>query len=191
MTSTARLRVTDLAAATDDSEQSLDDRRARDAETGLYNATFMREMLSRLFKLYDRGNGPGVSVFVFLARFDPAQPVDGASEADLRAWVALALSSDTRGSDIPVHLGGGVMAVFLVGARPDMLQPVAERISQTIRQPRRMALPLAAVPLLHGGLAMRRQRESLEALLGRARAAMDEAEKGRNRILAAVEYFPV
>ena len=184
MSTGVRVRFDDLEGA-DSGQRALDDGRARDVETGLYNETFMREMLARLFKLYDRGNGPGISVFVFSANAvgDPGSVDEGA----MRARVAQVLSSGTRGSDIPVHLGNGVMAVFLVGARPDMLQPVAERIGQAIRQHRSGSQSVQ----ISGGIAMRRQRESLEALLGRARAAMDEAGKSRNRILAAVEYFPV
>jgi diguanylate cyclase (GGDEF)-like protein len=167
---------------------------ARDAETGLYNELFMREMLSRLFQLYDRGNGPGISVFLFLTESAAGWPERGqaAAEARLLAQVAHALSVCTRGSDIPVYLGDNLFAVFLVGARPDLLQPVAERIREFILHFRFDGALIDYPPMLHGGIAMRRTREALEALLERAESALQEARKaGRNQIRAAVDYFPV
>jgi diguanylate cyclase (GGDEF)-like protein len=170
------------------------DDRARDPETGLYNELFMREMLSRLFKLYDRGNGPGISVFLFRVESaaDWPERAEPKAVARLLSQVAQALSIDTRGSDIPVYLGNGLFAVFLVGARPDVLQPVAERIREFIRHFRFDAALVEHPPVLHGGIAMRRARETLEALLERADSALNEARRaGRNQIRAAVDYFPV
>ena len=160
----------------------------RDHLTGLYTRVYMQEAVKRLFAVHDRDPSAEVAVIMLdIDHFKNVNDTYGHNAGDLvLKQVAEVLLSTTRAGDILVRMGGEEFAVFLVAPIMHGAQDMAERIGQNIS---RMKLP---PPMdqdsvtISGGLAYRKQGETLLDVLQRADQALYQAKNtGRNRICPA------
>lgn len=174
--------------AVDQERQKFYEKSIRDSLTGLYTRVYVNEMIDRLFDLHDRDANALVVVAGFdIDHFKKVNDTFGHNAGDdvLRS-VAQILIGSIRRSDIPVRMGGEEFVVFFIGRLAEKTLMISERIRKTVE-----ALifegPMKDHRLtISGGVAFRRQKESLLEVLKRADTALYKAKNGgRNQIYLA------
>ncbi|MCD9622241.1 diguanylate cyclase domain-containing protein [Rhabdothermincola salaria] len=157
----------------------------RDPLTGLLNRLALKDSLSRLLALHDRGDIPGLVVTMFdIDHFKAVNDTHGHAVGDtVLTAVAKAIGDQIRPGDLAARLGGEEFAVFHV-AGDDTPKTIAERIRQSVA-----ALTFDEPGLsvtTSAGVAVRRPGEGYGAVLARADAALyDAKESGRDRTVLA------
>ncbi|MBF0463212.1 MAG: diguanylate cyclase [Magnetococcales bacterium] len=166
------------------------ERSIRDPLTNLYTRFYLRESAARLFEMQDRDPRTQLSVAMFdLDFFKSVNDTygHGAGDEVLRALGRILLS-ETRTLDIPVRVGGEEFVLLMVGSGVQESLDVAERIRVRVAE---LALPgvLAGRAFtISAGVSLRHPKESLEAAMEKADAALYRAKQGgRNRVLLATD----
>lgn len=160
----------------------------RDPLTGLYTRVYMQEATRRLFSLHDREAAATVFALVFdIDHFKSINDTYGHNLGDtVLHEVAQAIMGETRAADIQVRLGGEEFVVFIVCPELADALETAERIRHRVSGLRFPPPMEERRCTISGGVARRRQAESLEELIQRADKALYEAKHtGRNRIRVA------
>ncbi|MBF0153232.1 MAG: diguanylate cyclase [Magnetococcales bacterium] len=165
----------------------------RDPLTHLYTRFYLREAAHRLFEVQDRDPNTTLAVAMFdLDHFKSVNDTYGHGAGDdvLRAMGGILLE-ETRTADIPVRLGGEEFVLLLVGAKMKEAFEVTDRIRMTVEK---LTLPGVLAErkfTVSAGVASRIPKESLEAVLERADAALYRAKRsGRNQVLIADPEAP-
>jgi len=179
-----------LYRAIDEERDKAYQRSIRDSLTGLFNRFYMQDVVQRQCAIHDRDAGsPLAALFLDLDHFKAINDRYGHTVGDeVLRQVASVIREQGRETDVPVRYGGEEFVIFLMGSSALEAGPAGERLRQIF----------AAAPFAIGdkqirvtasiGVALRRQRESLEALLRRADEALYRAKTaGRNRLEIADE----
>ncbi len=168
--------------------QEIYERAIRDPLTGLYTRIYLRDAAERMFNLHDRNAGTPVGVAMFdVDFFKSINDRFGHHHGDaVLQRVAEVILKSSRAADLPVRLGGEEFALFATGSMATDVGVVARRILRKV-QTLTFAPPMNNVGVtVSAGIAVRRQGESLDALIQRADAALYQAkDQGRNRVCAA------
>jgi diguanylate cyclase (GGDEF)-like protein len=168
-----------MAAALEDSHQSLKYRATHDALTGLANRAGLTERLAAWFE-QDGGNRPR-SVGLLFIDIDDFKDVNdslGHEGGDaLLVQLAGRLRASVRGQDLVARLGGDEFAVVLLGDEgPPATESVIERIYEAVSEPFTVG-DLSLTVSLSMGVAQRTgQTAELTELLREADSAMYRAK---------------
>ncbi len=165
-------------------------RQARtDALTGLHNRTSFWELLAAGVAEPE----PPAVLYVDLDGFKGVNDSLGHAAGDeLLRVVGARLTAAVRAGDVVARLGGDEFAVLLPGADAALLDQVADRVVQVLRDPVQVAGGTAAVTASVGG-ATALPGDTAEELLHRADTAMYDAKRsGKDgRALASPGPSPV
>lgn len=148
-----------------------------DALTGLPNRRALDEALPREMARARRNQSPLSLAIVDIDRFKSYNDGHGHLAGDeVLRQCAIAWDSELRGEDTIVRFGGEEFLIVLPDCRLDQAREIVERL--------RAATPRGQT--CSAGLAQWDFAESVDALLGRADAALYEAkDAGRDRLVAA------
>ncbi|MBF0126957.1 MAG: diguanylate cyclase [Magnetococcales bacterium] len=164
------------------------ERSIRDPLTQLYTRFYLRESAARLFEMQDRDTNIQLSLAMFdLDHFKSVNDTFGHGAGDqVLSALGKLLLAETRTLDIPVRMGGEEFLLLMVGSGAREAREVAERIRVLVE---RLELPGALEGrrfTISVGVGLRHPRESLEAAMEKADAALYQAKHtGRNRVLMA------
>ncbi len=157
----------------------------RDRLTGLYTRLYMEEAVTRLMKIHDRNKSSSFAVIMFdLDHFKRINDLYGHAAGDkVLSEAAEVIIECTRGEDINVRYGGEEFASFIVSSNHQTVVAIAERVRTKIEKMRISFGDHLLKITISGGVAFRKQKESLESVLQRADTALYQAkERGRNFI---------
>jgi len=157
----------------------------RDRLTGLYTRVYMEEAVTRLMKIHDRNESSAFAVIMFdLDHFKRVNDLYGHIAGDeVLSKAAEVITECTRGEDINVRYGGEEFASFIVTSNCQTVVAIAERVRTKIEKMRIRFGNQTLQITVSGGVAFRKQKESLENVLKRADMALYHAkEKSRNSI---------
>ncbi len=129
--------------------------------------------------------------YLDLDRFKPVNDEYGHDVGDaLLAAVGRRLKSCTRAGDGVARLGGDEFAVLLTAQAAPDLERMARRISEVFAQPFSVAGQSLALGVSVGRSIYPLDADNADALLRRADAAMFEAKRSRQIVLAAPAVLP-
>jgi diguanylate cyclase (GGDEF)-like protein len=162
----------------------------RDPLTGLFTRLYMQEVVQRLCDIQNRSPSSQVAVLmVDIDHFKRINDTHGHNQGDVvLRRVAEELLRLTRGSDIPVRLGGEEFAIFVVGDAVAKIALFAERLRVQV-EGLRFDPPMAdRTVTVSIGVAIRQPGETLLDLIQQADMALYAAKNGgRNRVCLAPE----
>jgi diguanylate cyclase (GGDEF)-like protein len=165
----------------------------RDDLTGLYTRVYMQETLRRQFARHDRDPDEILALVMFdIDHFKRINDTWGhvAGDEVLRR-VCEMLRANIRGTDLGVRLGGEEFAVVLVGPSAQQAPEIADRIRTQVSQLTFSGALADCHVTISAGIAYRRRKEELEALLNRADNNLYHAKRsGRDRVITE-EYAAV
>ena len=171
----------------DHEKQSFYELSIKDNLTGLYNRTFMNETVPRLLSHHDRGVLNGIALLMLdLDHFKQVNDNYGHATGDLVLKESAAAIQDMlRKGDLAVRVGGEEFAIFLILEEECSLKNLTERIRKKIRNLDFTESMGDRKQTISGGLAIRKQLETMEELFNRADSFLYEAKNsGRDRIFS-------
>ncbi|HEY3142708.1 MAG TPA: diguanylate cyclase [Acidimicrobiales bacterium] len=170
----------------DRSHRRLEFAASHDALTGLHNRQAFQERLEAVTK---NGEGQAAVLFLDLDRFKPVNDGLGHQAGDrVLAVVSERLVSALRPGDLVARMGGDEFAVLCERlGRSDVVEKVADRLLEVIRQPIRTPAGRQVIIDASIGVAdVRPGTEAADAVLDRADEAMRRAKAtGRGRWVRA------
>jgi diguanylate cyclase (GGDEF)-like protein len=170
--------------------QRIYERSIRDPLTGLFTRIYMQEVVQRLCDIQDRSPGNRVAVLMLdIDHFKSVNDNYGHNQGDVvLRRVATEILGSSRGSDIPMRLGGEEFAIFVVGDAVDHVVQFAERLLAQVAAIRFEAPMAERVITVSIGIAIRQPQETLLDLMQCADTALYAAKNGgRNQVCVASE----
>lgn len=168
-------------------EHTLRDLASIDGLTGIFNRRHFFEAASAALALADVRGRRACVAMLDVDHFKKVNDVHGHAVGDetLR-MLARVCQHECRSSDVLARYGGEEFVVLLPETNLESANAVVERIRRALAN-EKIPVPSGAFAItISGGLAERRDGESLEALLARADQALYEAKRaGRDRVIAA------
>ena len=158
----------------------------KDSLTSLYNRTYMNETIPRIFSHHDRGVLNGVALLMLdLDHFKSVNDTFGHPVGDIvLKETSRIILEHLRVGDIAVRVGGEEFSVFLIMEDPEETRKIADRIQQAIKNTDFSKYMEDKKITISGGLAIRKQSESIMDLMARADSCLFQAKKaGRDRIV--------
>ncbi|MCP5157900.1 MAG: diguanylate cyclase [Gammaproteobacteria bacterium] len=168
--------------------QRIYERSIRDPLTGLFTRIYMQEVVQRLCDIQDRSPGNRVAVLMLdIDHFKSVNDTYGHNQGDVvLRRVAAEILRSTRGSDIPMRLGGEEFAIFVVGDAVAYAAQFAERLRMQVAAIRFEAPMTEQVVTVSIGVATRQPPETLLDLMQHADTALYAAKNsGRNQVCVA------
>jgi diguanylate cyclase (GGDEF)-like protein/PAS domain S-box-containing protein len=168
-------------------EHKLRDLASMDGLTGAFNRRHFYEAASAAIVLSERrGRGSCIAI-LDVDHFKKVNDVHGHAAGDeALKMLTRVCQRECRSSDLLARYGGEEFVVLLPDATLEAARAVVERIRRALATEVVDAATGAFAITVSGGLAERREGESLEALLARADEALYQAKRGgRDRIIAA------
>lgn len=157
----------------------------RDRLTGLYTRLYMEEAVNRLIRIHDRNKDASFAVIMFdLDHFKRVNDSYGHAAGDkVLQSVAKVILDCTREEDINVRYGGEEFASFIVSCDYEKAVSIAERVRKGVEKMSILSEGYKLNITISGGVAFRKQRESLDSVIERADKALYKAKhNGRNCI---------
>ncbi|MBF0620385.1 MAG: diguanylate cyclase [Magnetococcales bacterium] len=173
--------------------QQLYNRSIRDPLTNLYTRFYMQETVRRLFDIHNRDANATIAIALFdIDFFKKVNDTFGHNAGDdVLKDVAEVLLDTTRGSDVPVRLGGEEFAMFIVGNSLEKSVDVCERIRKNVERLTFQGKMDGYQITISAGLAMRKQKEQLTDALERADKLLYYAKNnGRNQVCFDEDVLP-
>ncbi len=165
----------------------------RDKLTGLYTRLYMEEAVNRLMKIHDRDKNAPFAVIMFdIDRFKRVNDTYGHGTGDtVLASIAEIIMRNTRDEDINVRYGGEEFVAFIVGPGQKVAREIAERVRQHVEMLNFEGVADTLDVTISGGIAFRKQGESMEAIIDRADRVLYLAKAaGRNCIQVDSRFQP-
>jgi len=170
--------------------QRIYERSIRDPLTGLFTRIYMQEVIQRLCDIQDRSPSNRVAMLMLdIDHFKRVNDTYGHNQGDVvLRRVAAEILSSSRGSDIPMRLGGEEFAIFVVGDAVAHAAQFAERLRVQIAALRFDAPMAGRTITVSIGIAIRQLQETLLDFMQRADKALYTAKStGRNRVYLTLE----
>lgn len=168
-------------------EHRLRDLASMDGLTGVFNRRHFFEVASAAIAIGERrGRGSCVAI-LDVDHFKKVNDRHGHAAGDeaLRMLTRVCVR-ECRSSDVVARYGGEEFVVLLPDANLEAAHAVVERVRRALAAEEIATATDTFTITVSFGLAERREGESLEALLGRADAALYEAKRtGRDRVISA------
>ena len=167
-----------------DMEQALRHAATRDTLTGLYNRRYGEHLIEDALTRADTSGEPLTLLVCDIDHFKRINDGFGHPTGDqVLRDTARILSQSVRSRDAVIRWGGEEFVILLDACPRGPAVELAERIRLRIHQHRHVEVGQVSLSI---GLATRMPGESMEALIGRADAALYEAKRsGRNRLALA------
>ncbi len=158
----------------------------KDSLTGLYTRLYMEDAVNRLMKIHDRNLSASFAVIMFdIDYFKRVNDSYGHGAGDRVLHVVTEVIMDcTREEDINVRYGGEEFVSFITAPDREIAVSIAERVRKHVSELRFPSINPELKITISGGVAYRRQSESLESVIERSDKVLYRAkESGRNRIM--------
>jgi diguanylate cyclase (GGDEF)-like protein len=163
-------------------------RSIRDPLTGLFNRSYMHDMVTRLMSIQDRDPTANLAVAVMdVDHFKSVNDHFGHNQGDLVLKdVAKCVQDIIRDGDLPVRLGGEEFAIFVSGAGAERVEGLAERLRAAVERLDFSDSMKGRSITASLGTAVRIKNESLIQFIARADKALYQAKSaGRNRVVSS------
>ena len=163
-------------------------RSIRDPLTGLFNRSYMHDMVTRLMSIQDRDPTANLAVEVMdVNHFKSVNDHFGHNQGDLVLKdVAKCVQDVIRDGDLPVRLGGEEFAIFVSGAGAERVEGLAERLRAAVERLDFSDSMKGRSITASLGTAVRIKNESLIQFIARADKALYQAKSaGRNRVVSS------
>ncbi len=164
----------------------------RDKLTDLYTRLYMEEAVKRLMRIHDRNARSPFAVIMFdIDHFKRVNDSYGHGAGDVvLSSIAEIILKHTREEDINVRYGGEEFVSFIVAPEYEVAQEIAERIRDHVEMLRYGDVSDTLRVTISGGIAFRKQGESLKEIIERADKALYLAKAaGRNCIRIDSEFL--
>lgn len=158
----------------------------KDNLTELYTRLYMEEAAKRLIKMHDRDPSAPFAVIMFdIDHFKRVNDSYGHPVGDkVLAAVAEVILKCTREEDLDVRYGGEEFLLFIIAPQHKTARDIAERIREQVEQLKFYNIESELKITISGGVAFRKQGESLNEIIDRTDRALYLAKTGgRNRII--------
>jgi len=166
----------------EEEERTANELAKRDALTGLYNRTYLDEILGKM----TTENTPFAAIMLDVDHFKEFNDQYGHPAGDVAlVEVALTLAGKMRGGDVLIRYGGEEILAILPGVTDEAIVKERGKTMVEVMGSRKINIDGKQINItLSAGGATLRQGEAPLDLIGRADAALYEAKrKGRNQMV--------
>jgi diguanylate cyclase (GGDEF)-like protein len=153
----------------------------RDGMTGLFNRTFMEQLIADAINRSKRSNSPLSLLMIDVDHFKQVNDTYGHNAGDeLLTRLSRLLNDNKRSTDYLGRWGGDELILLLTDTNLQGARYVAEKLCSLVKE---HAIPLRTPITISVGASEHIQDEDLKSFIGRADAALYRAKRsGRNRV---------